>query len=316
MNEAKENILDRVCKLADYDAEFKSALRNRFAKPSSTSTTITTINDVRIDEIYEYCIEVIARRQANDFYKSFPLTNIVPELASDYVRMESSRRKDNFGDFSLALYQQIEGITNYICEKTELGSIVDKLWGYPAYIESSSDRISDRLEKYNNGSKVPIIAYFIFSQKRENGKSIAVEKSDKSLEKQSIFDKIKIIIYFLGFKGKPKYNDYNKYEEVTSLMKDICQCRNTVHRGAPQHEWQKEILNRVMPLKSLYYFKFMGALAQFVEFIKEGISFMPKLKEYANSIEKLAVPEPPISLKFTGQKIQLSEKDLNKKRIK
>lgn len=114
----------------------------------------------------------------------------------------------------------------------------------------------------------------------------------------------------------PKYNDKDKYDEIVTLMKDITQCRNKVHRGAAQFDWQREILNRVLPLKSLYYFKFLGALAQFVEFVKSGITFLPRIKLYTDTLTPKIVPEPAISLKFTGEKVQLSEKDRNKKRFK
>lgn len=57
----------------------------------------------------------------------------------------------------------------------------------------------------------------------------------------------------------------------------------------PQHESSrklskpmgKETFARIVPLKSLYYFKFLGVLAQYVEYIKEGCEYIPELKNIA-----------------------------------
>ena len=82
------------------------------------------------------------------------------------------------------------------------------------------------------------------------------------------------------------------------------------HRGNTQNEWETASFNKIYPLKSFYYFKFMGGLAQYVDYIKKGLEYIPELKKYSDSIEKQRVTHHP---KVVG-KIEL--KDDGKKRFK
>ena len=117
--------IDKITRLTQQNAEFDMELRKRLNVASANSVLL---DDERINEIYEYCIEKIIRQQANEFYEDFPLQSIKDILIGDYIRMESFRRKDNFGDFCLSLYQQIECMTNRLCEKKELSDITENLW--------------------------------------------------------------------------------------------------------------------------------------------------------------------------------------------
>lgn len=258
--------------------------------------------DERINQIYEYCIEEIIRKQANEFYKDFPLLSIKDTLIGDFVRMESFRRKDNFGDFCLALYQQIECMTNRLCEKKELSDITEKMWGYPAYLKVEKGK---ELSIYNRSGDYTI-ASLLFRDKTN-----AFEKSRKSLQTQYAIDKIRIIVYFLGYKAMMKGSDYDSFIEITLLLNDIYQCRNMNHRGNSQNQWEKETFARIIPLKSLYYFKFLGVLAQYVEYIKEGWGYIPELKKYSDSIEKRKISAPQLKI---VDKIDL--KDDGRKRFK
>ena len=134
MEDNKKAAIGKIYLLTKQDGEFNEELRKKLGIASSASSAL--IDDDRLNQIYEYCIEEIIRKQAEDFYKEFPVTSIVSTLIDDYVRMESFRRKDNFGDFCLALYQQIENITNKICESSVLAEITDKMWGHLAYVKT------------------------------------------------------------------------------------------------------------------------------------------------------------------------------------
>ena len=133
MEDNKKAAIEKIYLLTKQDAEFNEELRKKLGITSVANSAI--IENERLNQIYEYCIEEIIRKQAEEFYKDFPITSIIPILIEDYVRMESFHRKDNFGDFCLALYQQIENISNKICESSELAEITDRMWGHLAYVK-------------------------------------------------------------------------------------------------------------------------------------------------------------------------------------
>lgn len=309
MDEKLKSTLDKIIRLTQQNAEFDKSLRDAMSLSYPVDNGV--ISDERINQIYEYCIEKILRQQAEEFYTDFPIKSIIPTLVDDFVRMESFRRKDAFGDFCVSLYQQIENITNKLCESKQLNNIAEKMWGCPAYVVNNKDtepRIDNRLE-----SPFTIASLVFPGQNKKTGLPYSVEKSQSSLQAQYASDKIRAIIYFLGYKATMRYVDYENYIEITSLMSDIYQCRNMNHRGNTLTQWEADTINRIIPMKSYYYFKFTGALAQFVNGIKYGFPFIPSIEAYCNSIEKV---KEKIPMPKTLGKIELSEKDLKKKRFK
>lgn len=306
MDEKIKSTLDKIIRLTQQNAEFDTELRKQLNVASLGSATI---DDERIIQIYEYCIEDVIRKQAEDFYKDFPLESIKPILIEDFVRMESFHRKDNFDDFCLSLYQQIECITNKLCENSALSEITSKMWGCHAYVKEDKDAPIDISKRvYGDYS----IASLIFpGQNKKTGNLNSIEKSQSTLQTQYASDKMRILVYFLGYKAMMRSSEYDSYIEFTSLLSDIYQCRNMNHRGNTQNEWELAVINRIQPLKSFYYFKFMGGLAQYVDYIKKGLKFIPELKKYSDSIEKQKVSA--LQLKVLG-KIEL--KDDGRKRIK
>lgn len=306
MDEKLMSTLDKVCRLTQQNAEFGAELRKRLNVASANSAIV---DDERITQIYEYCIEDVIRKQAKEFYADFPIKTIVPILEEDFIRMESFRRRDNLGDFCLSLYQQIECMTNKLCEDSTLSDITSNMWGCPAYVKSEKDTPVDISNRLSGDYS---IANLVFpGQNKKTGKLYSIQKSQSALQTQVAKDKMKIIVYFLGYKAMMKSSDFESYIEFTSLLGDIYQCRNMNHRGNTQNEWEIAIFKRISPLKSLYYFKFMGGLAQYVDYIKNGMSFVPEIKKYSDSIGKQKVSIS--QLKVLG-KIDL--KDDGKKRFK
>lgn len=263
MYEKLQTILNKIVRLCSQNPEFDMKLRKQLRVASANSGLL---DDERINQIYEYCIEEVIRQQATEFYADFPLCTIKDDLIEDFVRMEFFRRKDNFGDFCLALYQQIERMTNTILSDERLSDITKSMWELPAYLNTKECK------------NPPIFARSYWSDytiaKLLFGKNNASEKISISLKDQYAIDKIRIIVYFLGYKAMMKYSDYDSFNEVTSLLYDIYQCRNMNHRG---NSPSPEIQDRILPLKSLYYFKFLGVLAQYVEYIKEGYDYLPTI---------------------------------------
>ena len=305
MEDNKRAAIEKIILLSKQDNEFNEELRKRLDITPVANSAV--MDDERINQIYEYCIERISRNQAEDFYKDFPIPTLVPTLVEDYIRMESFRRKDLFGDFCLALYQQIECITNKICESSTLSEITDKMWAYEAYVKSTDGKeldIKERMGTYR-------IADLIFPFNNKNGISNAVEKSLKSLQNQYAIDKIRIIVYYFGYGAKMKSSDFEGYKEITGLLNDVYQCRNTNHRGNTLTEYETETLNRILPMKSFYYFKFLGVLAQYVDYIKIGSASIANIAAYAKTL-------PPKKVEVKGPKVlgKIDLKDDGKKRFK
>ena len=294
--------IDKIARLTQQNTEFDMELRKRLNVASANSVLS---DDERINDIYEYCIEDIIKKQATEFYADFPLQTIKDRLIGDYIRMESFRRKDNFEDFCLSLYQQIECMTNKLCENKDLSDITEIMWGHPAYLKIEKGKDTSI---YNRGGDYTIASLLFPGNNKQSGNTNAFVKSRISLQTQYAMDKIRTIVYFLGYKAMMKSGDYDSFVDITSLLNAIYQCRNMNHRGNSQNQWEKETFDRIFPLKSLYYFKFLGVLAQYVEYIKEGWGYIPELKKYSESIEKqnISAPQPKvlgkIELKDDGRK--------------
>lgn len=306
MEDKLQSTIEKIVQLSKQNAEFNLELRKRL---DMSSANCVPIDDYRLDQIYEYCIEKVVRQQAQEFYKDFPIKEIITGLVDDFCRMEAFRRKNNFGDFCLSLYQQLERVTNKLCVSPDLNEIANRMWGYPAYVKTGKD-ITPSIENRIEGEFS--IASLVFpGQNKNSGLPYAVEKSKISLQTQYAIDKIRSIVYFVGYKGMMKGSDYDGFVEFTSLLADIYQCRNTNHRGNKPSTWEEDTLSRILPQQAVYYFKFLGALTQFMEQIKHGWNELPEIKR---SVLRL----PPKEVKLPGLNIlgKISLPDDGKKRIK
>ncbi len=243
----------------------------------------------KIEQIYEYCIEKNARCQAEQFYLGFPIREIIPSLVNDFVRMEMFRRRDNFGDFCLALYQQIEGITNQLCINRTLDEIVGNMWEESAYIsiydDISKQAISPKISVREKVKKKKYsIADLIFPGKNRDTKTpYAVEKAKKPLQNQFANDKMRIIVYYFEYSAMLKNSDYESYNKFTSSLNDIYQCRNWNHRGSKLTEWEQAIFDRIELNRTYYYLHFLGTLARYVRSVITGYPKLGEILQYAKN---------------------------------
>lgn len=298
MEQQHHDAIKKIVQFTKQDSEFDMELRKALDLPSVNNTLL---EDERLKQIYEYCIERNAKEQAEGFYRDFPLSTLTDELEEDFVKMEFYHRKNNFKEFCLALYQQIEGITNKLCENKDLTIITEKMWGHLAYVTNSFQ--PDNFERRCAENASYQIAKLIFGDK-------GYERSKASLQSLYANEKMKVIVYFLGYKTMMKSNDYNAYKEMIDTLSYIYTFRNFVHKGGTPTVYEKNVYNKIMPLKSFYYFKFVGMLAQYVEFVRNGYDSISILKKYAENIQaKSVIIQSP---KILG-KITLPEGDLKKK---
>lgn len=291
MDANKENIIEKIHRLTLQDAEFNIALRKKLGMFSPIDAILG--DNERIDEIYELCIEKITRKQGNEFYANFPIESLRSTLSYDYNRMERFRRKDDFGDFCLAMYQQIENITNYICADPIVNKVASKMWAYPAYCINSD--LKNRIGDF-------IIAKLLFIG-NTNGTPNYLIKPNKPLSEHYAWDKMRNVVYFIGYKAEMKNSDYDSFNEICNLLSELYQCRNTNHRHtglSEPSEHSKQVLDKIRPLKSFYYSKFHGLLSQYVEYVKNGYPMKEELINYADSLTGIDI-KPQISVNIKGK---------------
>lgn len=274
------------------------------------SELLAISGESKIDEIYEYCIEKVVTQQAKDFYSDFPLKDIVPTLEYDFVRMERARRHNDFKDFCLALYQQIECMTNRLCRDKILTEIVEKMWSCPPFVSIHYGEpeipFGERIKERKTSDKIPSIAKLVLIPSADFDKKVFI-----TLQNQYAMDKIRIIIYFVCY--QTLLTNYGEYSEITKTMNEIYCCRNLNHRGNELKEWEQKIVEQILKQESYYYFKFMGVLALYVSQIQTGIVCLSNIFDYAQTITPTTIKHTIPGPKVVG-KIDLPED--NKKRFK
>lgn len=223
-----------------------------------------TGGNTKLDEIYEYCIGKVIREQATRFYEYFPITEITSQLVDDFCRMERYRRQNNFGDFCLAVFQQVESITNWLCQRQKF---ID-LYKSKKNDENGFKDKDGMPFKDIHGNAIETIGQLIIQSDYQNRKSL-----DLNSDKVFFNERIRAVLYFVYFNEKTtKIVFEGKYGELNSLY----QCRNLNHRGAGQNPYQKSITDSILPHKYNYYLKFTGLLVDYVERISQ---FMSKQEE-------------------------------------
>ena len=239
-----------------------------------STSTITGVADEKIEHIYEYCIEEILQKQAEEFYANFPIPELVQRLIEDFIRMERFRREDNFGDFSLAAYQQIEAIVNYEYKKLASLTFFDIIKDQPAF---ANKQIQDR-KKLKDSEQ--IVEDYIFLSEEE--------------KKVSWLNKLRMVLYFV--KDATINYDYALY----SLIDNIYVSRNdSTHREGKQTPSQLKKRDKILANKSAHYLIFESALCKFVNGIANGIN-EDNIGEVAKWAESLSVVEVRITNRTPG----------------
>lgn len=298
MGQSTENLHKLLLFIKDLIAEpgnedFKTSLSHLLI-----SNTQSSLDNEKIDSIYELCIEKIAREEASAFYKDFPIESIKSQLIEDYVKMEHWKRRANFDEFSLALYQQYELIINTISRSQNLDAAFSKLLAYHAYTDGKSyDRVCKGAEF--------ILARLIFPYDKR------IEGQYSLLETQNATEKYKAILYMIVYGGRMKSDEYQKFVEQSRLFYDLYQMRCKNHRGGTITQNQQEIYERVRPNCQLYYMKMLGEFAFFIERVKLNLAQTANLIAYANHLpdKKIIVP---LAISDTGRRIKLSNEDSNR----
>jgi hypothetical protein len=255
----KEN-LEKLLKLIEEissDSDnlwFNQELAERFQNETSINN-----ENILIKNIHEYCIKEIIKDQANKFYKDFKIQEIKETLIQDFIRMEQFRREDNFEDFSLAMFQQIENIVIYLYEKHTLDKKV---------IASSNDYLtsiinSSSKEFYRN-TRGPKIGRFIMMKFRN-------ENHFNILNEKWFFNhKFRAVLYYFYYNEIIKFNTQS-FDEIYNQGNNLYLIRNRNHRGMAPTDYQQKVYNEIIPSHNKYYFKFLGFLENFTSNINDNL---------------------------------------------
>jgi hypothetical protein len=230
---------------------FRNAMKIKYASEAEV------LNSSAIEEIYEYCIKLIVKDQAEKFYSDFKLRDVKRKLIEDFIRMEKFRREDNFEDFCLAVFQQIEGIVNRLCTDELHESFLTHMYEETHKVKN---KVTGQLEPQTLWK---LVLYPDLS------KADLLVKASKKLSQWDFLERCKLILYFYYYNGQI-YN-HNAFLKYYFFINDLYQSRNLNHRGGTMRESQEKVINNVTSNKYKYYFKFLGLLEDFTTTVNSVI---------------------------------------------
>jgi len=242
----KRNNLEKLIALI---VEISSQPENEWFKNElikKLTTDLSDNNSTAINEIYEYCIQLIIKGQAERFYEDFKLETIKANLIKDFVRMEKFRRENNFEDFCLAMFQQIEGIVNALLNEE-----------IQTYLVTQKDTVTHKVRNRETGVyEEQVLWQLIFYP-------LLLEDDLKKKLNKSIFEwdfaeRFKTVLFIYYF-NKKLYN-YNEFQTIFFIGHELYQSRNLNHRGSILTIMQQKTIDKVILNSHKYFFKFMGFL--------------------------------------------------------
>jgi len=196
-----------------------------------------------IQNINEYCIEQKIEKQAVEFYKDFPISELKAGLINDYKKMEHERRRDDFENFCLCMYQQIENITNFLFDN---------------YIVDNWD---------DNKNKTALM----YKEKKISQHDLIFGNATEWYASV----KFKAVLYTFYFNENLKVKI--TFQERVKIFEEIYQVRNQNHRGNILYNYQKDILDKIKGSESKYYLKFYGFLQDFITQIENTMKDSKKI---------------------------------------
>ena len=250
------------------------------------------IQNGKIDEIYEFCVHKNLLQQANNVYSSFPIQSIKSQLVSKYIKMERARRENDFDDFGLRVYQQIELIVNTIAGDEEVEYVVEKMIRAP-YM-TRSDRMDDRVSSRTDGSESMNIGNFVLihSDKANVSKS---QKMNIPLHEQYATDKVRLVVFFICFKGMIRsgkiinpdsrrqeyYKDYDEWIRYTQICSNIYTVRNRVHSGKEPSDYEVDRYEELTKNPEQTYLSFLSFLYFLIQGVNNGYPIPNDLYDFA-----------------------------------
>ena len=212
-----------------------------------------------IQHIHEYCVEEKITKQAEEFYATFPITEIKAQLIQDFIKMEHERRRDDFNGFCLSMFQQIENICNYLFDKH-----IKPNWTTFKKTPAISTLYNSDSKKYTKPVSSEVTVEKLVFQFQENTSSWHIGR------------KFRAVLYFFYYSQEVIRNDY-EFNQVYSILNKVKLIRNKNHRGGMLYPTQQKMQDEINGKESQYYLKFYGFLQDFISKIE--VNYSPSKKQ-------------------------------------
>lgn len=226
---------------------------------------LAPVSDARISDIHEQCIETILKEQAEEFYKDFVIGALRPQLISDFVKMEHWRRRANIQEFCMALYQQIEAITNYLAADNNLNLIWRNIRNSGFFIDIHAKDIRVR------GAGKSIEKSIIFDPKNYG----------KELCELVAMDKFKAILFLIVYQTYVDWNNRVLFNTDFDTGYNIYTARNLNHRGNNIDGTVPDRISNIMNNPTFAMCILLGFYARFISGINNNFPVSSQIVELA-----------------------------------
>ena len=245
-------------------------------------------SDARISDIHEQCIESILTQQANEFYKDFVIADLRPQLIADFIKMEHWRRRNNIYEFSLAMYQQVECIVNYISRNNTLCEVFHTMMDCLCFVDAYPPTVDNR-----NPKSSYTVAQLLFIHD-------APTKSKEILPSLWAYDKFKAINYFVCHQTMLTNYQFDQFVGENRIFGELYALRNRVHRGNDLTEKEIERTKQVESNPSRGFLTLTAFLTWFIDSVNKGYPLSNELVTFSKT-DFSSVRKPLIGPKVVGK---------------
>ena len=245
-------------------------------------------SDARISDIHEQCIESILTQQANEFYKDFVIADLRPQLIADFIKMEHWRRRNNIYEFSLAMYQQVECIVNYISRNNTLCEVFHPMMDCLCFVDAYPPTVDNR-----NPKSSYTVAQLLFMHD-------APTKSKEILPSLWAYDKFKAINYFVCHQTMLTNYQFDQFVGENRIFGELYALRNRVHRGNDLTEKEIERTKQVESNPSRGFLTLTAFLTWFIDSVNKGYPLSNELVTFSKT-DFSSVRKPLIGPKVVGK---------------
>lgn len=245
-------------------------------------------SDARISDIHEQCIESILTQQANEFYKDFVIADLRPQLIADFIKMEHWRRRNNIYEFSLAMYQQVECIVNYISRNNTLCEVFHTMMDCLCFVDAYPPTVDNR-----NPKSSYTVAQLLFMHD-------APTKSKEILPSLWAYDKFKAINYFVCHQTILTNYQFDQFVGENRIFGELYALRNRVHRGNDLTEKEIERTKQVESNPSRGFLTLTAFLTWFIDSVNKGYPLSNELVTFSKT-DFSSVRKPLIGPKVVGK---------------